>query len=87
MTTNSKAQKLHTSSSPPNQAKPDLDSLHKKFHNLILLLHLLTTINRGFAILPAEDSPHVQDLPIGRKIIDAVTSILVHNREVLAATA
>jgi hypothetical protein len=58
-----------------------------RFRNLTLLLRLLTTINKGTAVLPADDSPPIQDLPIRRKIVDAVTTILVRNREVLAATA
>jgi len=34
-----------------------------------------------------EDPSCIQDLPISKKIIDAVTIILMHNREVLATTA
>jgi hypothetical protein len=72
-----------------NQAEPDSDSnlaLHMKFRNLTLLLRLLTTINQGNATLPATDAPPIQNLPVRRKV-DAVTTILVHNEEVLAATA
>lgn len=77
-----------TSSSSPNPANPDSKlALQMKFRNLTLLLRLLTTINKGCAILPDDNAPPIQDLPIRRKIVDAVTTILVRYREVIAATA
>jgi hypothetical protein len=70
------------------EASPSAPELHKEFRNLTLLLRLLTAINGGRPMLPNQIAPHFAMLPRRKEsVIDAVTTILVRDCEVVAAAS
>ena len=67
------------------EASLSAPELHKEFCNLTLLLRLLTAINGGRPMLPNPTAPHFAMLPQRKEsVIDAVTTILVCDCEVVA---
>jgi len=62
--------------------------LHKEFRNLTLLLRFLTAVNGGHPTLPDRSAPKFSDLARRKEsVIDAVTTILVREHEIVAAAA
>jgi hypothetical protein len=62
--------------------------LHKEFRNLTLLLCFLTVVNGGHPTLPDRSAPKFSDLARRKEsVINAVTTILVHEHEIVAAAA
>ncbi|KAF8334579.1 hypothetical protein F5887DRAFT_921448 [Amanita rubescens] len=66
---------------------PEREQLRQRFRNVIALYRLVRCINEGYPSLPDSSAPKLEALPSRRNVLEAITTILVVDHEILAAAS
>ncbi|KAF8341059.1 hypothetical protein F5887DRAFT_1076627 [Amanita rubescens] len=66
---------------------PEWEQLRQRFRNVIALYRLVRCINEGYPSLPDSSAPKLEALPSRRNVLEAITTILVVDHEILAAAS